>query len=277
MRLAFFALLFLVVAQASAQADELVSRLPDGVSDDQVLEMTRQVLSARGWNVVPLERNRLGATKGLSEMRVFIDETRLLFIDRIDRPVRDERRTGRPQRDRGPQLRAVPQAEINALRADLAAAFADKAPPIGGVLPPKDHGQVLLDVPAGADPQRVMELTRNALAGRKWVVSSDADGALVARIRNIDIDSTLKVFVESGALRFIDNTVDRKGAKALVPERWLNYIRADLRHPLSQLARESSREQDPAQRLRRLKALLDQGLLSPGEYEAKRAEILKGL
>jgi ABC-type metal ion transport system substrate-binding protein len=35
--------------------------------------------------------------------------------------------------------------------------------------------------------------------------------------------------------------------------------------------------QDPAERLRNLKSLLDQGLISADEYEKKRQEILKGL
>jgi hypothetical protein len=139
--------------------------------------------------------------------------------------------------------------------------------------PPKAPGEVLVALPAGTDPHKAMEAAYRAFAGRKWAVSLDADGAaLVARNRNFDIDATLKVFVGDGALRYIDGTVDSKGRKAQVPERWLNYIRADLRRPAPR-----ARDQDAGERLQRLKSLLDRGLISPEEYEAKRAEILRGL
>lgn len=144
-----------------------------------------------------------------------------------------------------------------------------------GVLapPPKAPGQVLATLPAGTDPEKAMQAAYNAFAGRKWAVSRDVEGAIVARNRNFDIDATLKVFVGDGALRYIDGTVDSKGRKAQVPERWLNYIRADLRRP----TRPAARDEDAAGRLQRLKSLLDRGLITPNEYEAKRAEILKGL
>ena len=137
------------------------------------------------------------------------------------------------------------------------------------------EGQVLIQVPAGADPRAVMEAAREAFAGRKWAVSGDAEGALVARIRGLDIDSTLKVFLAGDSLRYIDNTVERKGAKGQVPERWLNYLRSDLRRSLNRLAPPAAT--DPAQRLSQLKTLLDRGLITQAEYDAKRAEILKGL
>src|SRR5262245_21810434 len=114
--------------------------------------------------------------------------------------------------------------------------------------PPKAPGEVLVALPTGTDAQKAMQAAYDAFAGRKWAVSRDAEGAIVARNRNFDIDATLKVFVGDGALRYIDGTVDSKGRKAQVPERWLNYIRADLRRPISAPAR----DQDAAERLRRL-------------------------
>ena len=132
--------------------------------------------------------------------------------------------------------------------------------------------QVLLgDLPAGADRQRVMEAARDAFAARKWAVSSAADGVLVARIHYPDFDSMLRVFLADGALRFVDGTVDRKGARSQVPERWLNYIRADLRRSLA------ATDRDAARRLRKLDELRAGGLISQAEYDSKRAEILKGL
>lgn len=161
------------------------------------------------------------------------------------------------------------------LYAVLLAAFAQGHAQSGAPIPPppKAPGEVLVALPGGADPEKAMQAAYSAFAGRKWAVTRDAEGAIVARNRNFDIDATLKVFVGDGALRYIDGTVDNKGRKAQVPERWLNYIRADLRRP----ARAPARDHDAAERLQQLRSLLDRGLITPDEYEQKRAEILRGL
>jgi len=168
-----------------------------------------------------------------------------------------------------------------ALLAFSLAAFADAgAQPAGGVAPAVEPSQVLLVVPAGADRYRVMLATHNAFVRRKWAVGSDASGAVVARNRNFDVDATLKVFLAGSELRYVDGTVDTKGRKAQVPERWLNYIRADLRRQLDTPPERRvapPKDMDPADRLRRLKSMLDAGLISQAEYDAKRAEIVKGL
>ena len=111
---------------------------------------------------------------------------------------------------------------------------------------------------------------------------SEADGALVAHIRGSEHESTLRVFYVDGALRFTDNTTYRGGGRSQVPERWLNNLRSDLR-PMIVLALNQGKPVaardagDPAERLRQLKTLLDRGLITQAEYDAKRAEILKGL
>jgi len=267
MRIALLAVLLAAFAQAHAQKGVLVAPLPEGMDNKSILQVAKQVLTARGWMLVPEDENTIEAKKDRSGMRVFVGEKALRYSDESA-----GRRARQRNRNEGPQFAAVPQEEIDALRADLMAAFAGK-PPVAGFAPPPPRapGQVLLALPAGADPQRVMEAAYSAFAGRKWAVGRGADGALVARNRNFDIDSTLKVFIGDGALRYIDGTVDRKGAKAQLPERWLNYIRADLRRPAP------ARDQNAAERLRQLKSLLDGGLITPTEYEAKRADILKGL
>src|SRR5262245_5703441 len=226
MRLALFALLLAASVQASAQRGVLASPLPDNLSDGQVLEITRQVLTARGWRVTPEDRAALEAKKDISVLRVFIDEKGLLFRDEASRHGRG----GGRQRNRDEstlQLGAVPQAEIDALRADLAAALAGG--PIAAGSPMKVPSQVLLNVPAGADPQKAVAVTRSVFLGRRWHVKPDADGAFVADIRGAQESATLKVFFADGALRFIDRSTDRRGDKTQVPERWLNNIRADLR------------------------------------------------
>lgn len=281
MRIALLAVLLAAFAQAHAQKGVLVAPLPDGMDNQSILQVARQVLTARGWVLVPEDEITIEAKKDRSGIRVYVGEKALRYSDEsVGRRVRQR------NRNEGPQFSAVPQEEIDALRADLSAAFAGK-PPVAGLTPPPPRapGQVLVGLPAGADPQRVMEAAYSAFAGRKWAVSRDADGALVARNRNLDIDATLKVFIGDGALRYIDGTVDRKGGKAQVPERWLNYIRADLRNPVNALTRQERRpapptvaqDPDPAERLRKLKAMLDAGLITQSEYESKRAEIIKGL
>jgi hypothetical protein len=52
---------------------------------------------------------------------------------------------------------------------------------------------------------------------------------------------------------------------------------ADLRAILAQVSQAVERGGDPAERLARLKALRDQGLISAEDYEAKKAEILSRL
>ena len=126
-----------------------------------------------------------------------------------------------------------------------------------------------------------------ARGARRWEVSADKDGAFTAHIRGNDAESELRVFLADGALRYTDRTTDRKGQKSKVPERWMNYVRTDLRNSLSLLAaREGQKpvarggspaESDPVERMKKLKAMLDGGLISQAEYDAKRAEILKGL
>lgn len=279
MRFALFAVLLAAVAQTHAQRGVLVAPLPETMDNKQILEVARQVLTARGWTLVQEGTGTIEATKDRSGLRIFVGEKALRYGDQSTGPRMRQR-----NREEGPQLAAVPQQEIDGLRADLRAAFEGRLP-LAGVAPPKVPGQMLLPVPAGADPQKVMEAARNAFVSRRWAVSRDANGALIARNRNLDIDSTLKVFLADGALRFVDGTVDHRGGRSQVPERWLNYIRSDLRLAFNRLAREERRpappaavrDQDAAERLRKLKSLLDGGLISQAEYEAKRAEILKGL
>src|ERR1043165_8856554 len=281
MRIALLAVLLATFAQAHAQKGVLVTPLPEGMDNQSILQVARQVLTARAWALVPEDDNTIEAKKDRSGLRVYVGEKALRYSDESV-----GRRARQRNREEGPQFAAVPQEEIDALRPALSAAFAGK-PPVVGLTPPPPRapGQILVSLPAGADPQRVMEATYSAFAGRKWAVSRDADGALVARNRNFDIDATLKVFIGDGALRYIDGTVDRKGGKGQVPERWLNYIRADLRNPINALARQERRpppataagDQEPVERLRKLKAMLDAGLITQPEYENKRAEILKGL
>jgi len=284
MRPTLFALLCAAVAQASAQSGVLVSPLPEDMGGAKAIEVARQVLAAHGWTLSPADRTSIEARKDNSGMRVFASDRALRFSDQSVRPRGTKQRE---HRDEGPQLTAVPQSEIEALRTDLVAAFEGRLP-LAGAAPVKTPSKVLLGgIPAGADPQRVMQAAREAFVGRRWEVKDDVDGAIIADIHGAQESATLKVFVADGALRYTDRSVDRKGARAQVPERWLNNIRADLRQPIGQLApREEKRPAarstpadagDPVERLRKLKAAFESGLITQAEYDAKRAEILKGL
>jgi hypothetical protein len=282
MRSTLLVLLCAAAAQASAQTGVLVSPLPEGVAGPRAVEVARKVLVANRWTLVPSDRTAIDARKDNSGIRVFASGGALRFSDQS---VRARGVKQREHRDEGPQLTAVPQAEIDALRADLVAAFEGR--PTAGAAGTKSQGQVLIGFSAGADPRQVMQAARAAFTGRRWEVKDDGEAAFIADIRGAQESATLKVFVVDGALRFIDRSTDRRGGDAKAPERWLNNIRADLRQPLSQLARGEEKRPaaradagsagDPVERLRKLKAAFDSGLITQSEYDAKRAEILKGL
>lgn len=276
--------LLALFAPANAQPGVLVAPLPDDLDGKQVLDVARQVLTRRGWTLVPQDRASIEAEKAGSGLRIFLGDKALRFSDQSQRP-RGVRQ--REHREEGPRLIAVPQSEIDELRADLAAAFAGQLPLADGK-PLKPTSQLLFSgVPRDVEAEKIMAAARSAFVARRWEVSNDEDGALIAHIRSVDLDSTLKVFLADGALRFTDRTTDRKGGKARVPERWLNNLRADLRQTMSGLAPGQERralarggapkEGDPAERLKKLKSLLDSGLITQVEYDAKRTEILKDL
>src|SRR6185436_7791275 len=217
LRGAFFALLLAASSAAGAQRSVFVPSLPEGVDRQQALDVARQVLVAHGWTIIPADASAIEAEKEHAGLRIFVS----------DRALRGRGVRQREHRDEGPALSAVPQAELDGLRADLLAAFAGKLP-LAGSKPMKVPSELLLGgIPAGIEPEKVMQTARNAFAARRWEISADRDGAFIAHIRGNDAESTLRVFLADGALRFTDRTTDRKGQKAKVPERWMNYVRAD--------------------------------------------------
>src|SRR6185436_17110646 len=121
LRAALFGLLLAASAAASAQRSVFVTSLPEGVDSRQALEVARQVLTANGWTIVPADNTSIGAEKQRSGLRVYVADRALRFSDQS---LRSKGVRQREHRDEGPQLTAVPQAELDALRADLRAAFA---------------------------------------------------------------------------------------------------------------------------------------------------------
>ena len=289
MKPALRALLFILLAgpctAANAQRHVLYSPLPRGTERPQALEAARQVLLARGWEATLTDRQTIEARKGLSGIRISMWDNSLLYDDLTDRPQMRQR-----NRAEGPKRAAVPQAEIDALRADFGAAFAGKLPAVAAARV-AGPGHVLLGgIAPSADPASVLGVARHAFAARRWQVTSDSENSFIARIRSGDTDSTLLVFLADGALRYTEGTVNRRGEKAEVPDRWIANVRKEIGRALAAdgtreapqpAAREpaprAAQAGDAAERLRKLKSALDAGLITQAEYDAKRAEILGGL
>lgn len=287
--------LALVCFAAIAQERELLV-LPSHVSASEAVELARAALAARGWRVESSDASSVVAANQGSRIRLQASDRALRYVD-----------LGPPSGQRGDKgeerLIPVPQARIAELRADLAAALgADVAPAAARAAPSPPvvsamAGEVLIDdVPAGLSDAQVSSVVRTALAGRRWVVQPDEDGAVVARLRRGLNNTTLKVFREGSTLRYIDSSRIRVTQDPTdVPDRWLNNLRTDLRkgfagvrltQSLGAQARRPVETASPppaaapgsaAERLRTLKQLLDAGAITPSEYESKRAEILRGL
>ena len=267
-RLAWVALLFIASA-AQAQRGALVAPLPEGLAPGQILEITSRVLLSQGWRVsVPDDKSVL-ADKSQARMRIFVENGALTYYD-------VSRRAGK----RASPFVAVPQSAIDELQGALTAALsAPGGAAIAAPLPPP--AKLLVGNIPAVDPQRLMDTVRAAFGARGWQMLPDEDSAIVAHLRNGDGDARLKVFFADGALRYVDQST-RRGVADKAPERWVANLRSDIGRALMALptqpqASTQAKSDEPGERLRKLKAMLDAGLISPSEYENKRTEILKGL
>ena len=288
MRPVLFGLLFTAFTHAGAQSGVLVSPLPDGVDSRQALEAARRVLVARGWELVPEDRASVEGYKGNSGVRMFAGDRELRFTDLSLRPRGSN---AREYRESGPQLAAIPQTEIDGLRADLVAAFAGKFAAVPGAAP-GTLSVVLFDrIDPGLSSKTVMDAARRAFIGRRWNVTPEGEAVFVAQIKRFETDATLRVFFANGALHYADITnrygEQRYRDKSRLPERWINNLRADIGNTLIAVPRREAARAAPVQqpatpgdateRLRKLKSMFESGLITQGEYDSKRAEILKGL
>jgi hypothetical protein len=220
LRLAALALL-LGAGGASAQRNFTLAPVPEGVGREQAPEVARQVLSARGWSPTQTDMDSLEAQKSLSGIRITFRNGTLRFSDLSERQRGEKQRH---HRESGAQLAAIPQPELDGLRADVATAFAGNLP-AGAAKPEAAPSQVLLAVSPNLDAARVMAATRRAFTGRRWEVKQEEGGSLVAHLRSGESDSTLQVFLADGALRYTDRTTGRSGERSKVPERWIGYLR----------------------------------------------------
>lgn len=291
MKAAFLAVLMLAAPAAMGQGAVLVAPLPEGLDASRVLALTRHVLEARKWDVEPASDGiSLVADNDTSTLRITVDRDAVRYVDR----VRRARPGGARQRNResNEPLAAVPQAEIDALRADLLAAFANPPAHLAGTRPPTKPApapsRVLYGDLPKADPARVLDKARLALVARGWKLVPAEEDVIVAQNTSGETDVSIRIFVADGALRYHDRSTRRGGGKGEVPERWLANLRRDLSKSLPELAASASRAEpsraqperakaDVAERLRRLQSLLDAGVITPDEYTKRRTEILKEL
>jgi len=140
-----------------------------------------------------------------------------------------------------------------------------------------------------------MPVTRSGCRAAAAISETESEEVFVAQIRTFETDATLRVFLADGALRYADIT-NRYGEQryrdvSKLPERWISNLRADISNTLAAVARReppgavapppSAARQptagDATERLRTLKSMFESGLITRGEYDSKRAEILKSL
>ena len=157
--------------------------------------------------------------------------------------------------------------------------------------PDRPPGQLLYgNLSPRLDAGVILETARNAFIVRNWQIMADTSEGFDAQFSSRDIEAKLHVFVIGSELRYLDDSTIHNGAqRAMAPGKWMATLRRDLRsafasvnvraesQPAAGVARPQAAARDPVQRLRELKSLLDSGLITQAEYEAKRAQILKDL
>jgi hypothetical protein len=162
------------------------------------------------------------------------------------------------------------------------------------------------DVPANVDKTVALTVAREALAYREWTfVSQDAD-SVSAKISRAGVDANIRISHRDGKLLYdtsargrgrLDYTGRVVPSTTTTPERWIEFLRADITEGLQKraaMAKSTPKPTEPPKvnvaaepqaakrgnataRMQELKELFDKGLISPEEHERKRAEILKDL
>jgi len=286
------------VCIAAAAQDRNLAALPGGVSASEAIELARASLVARGWKILLSDATSVTAESGGSRIRVHAVGDALRYTDQADAAVR--------QRSDAPDTRFVPipPEQITVLRADIVSALgldAVREVRAGPAAPRATfvEGQVLIDnLPPGMSEAQVMRAVRDALVGRRWVILPSAPGEVTARLRKGVNNTTLRVLRDGNLLRYVDNTKIRVTQDmSEVPDRWISNLRSDIRRHLEEIriadnaraqrrttaepgpvaAQPASGAANATERLRTLKQLFDSGAITQGEYDSKRAEILRGL
>ena len=112
-------------------------------------------------------------------------------------------------------------------------------------------------------------LVRQSLLGKSLEAIAYADLTLISATREL-LGATIQFHTRDGR-KWVLDSLPKESAEQLV--RWVRARQQQLTaEPV-----EAPLHDDPLARLKKLKALLDQGLITAADYEAKKAEILPGL
>lgn len=150
------------------------------------------------------------------------------------------------------------------------------------------------NIPSQVSPRAAISAAEAALAKRQWFVTSRDERSVAGELKHGKHDCEIVISIEGRSLNFDGACLSLKRAKGAsarqkkelgaIPSRWVAYLRQDTE---TNLVMQSQREPEcdaskpvkksVADRLRGLKALKKEGLLTDAEYQKKRAELVEQL
>ncbi len=158
-----------------------------------------------------------------------------------------------------------------------------------------EDGVLIEQMPSGISDATVNEISKAALRRRSWTITStDADKSVKAELDKGVSDAHITIYRDGSSLKYSgEDIVQILPVKAGItgkstqvddlPKRWITYLRKDISRLMFRTAVALPRSPAPStsssltDRLVDLKKLLDAGLITKDEYDAKRVEILKNL
>jgi len=148
------------------------------------------------------------------------------------------------------------------------------------------EGVLLEELPTAMDAATALSIARHALAKREWTVTASDATSIAAKINAQNIDSQIHIRVVGREIRYEEKTISldalRHGQtpEIRIPARWINALRGDIYDQVQTRALNapvSSPKLSPSERMAELRKMRDAGLITPDEYESKRANILRDL
>jgi Short C-terminal domain len=141
-------------------------------------------------------------------------------------------------------------------------------------------------VPSDLTSDNVLSIVRQAFIGRQWTVAAGDAQSVTATLKHDSYHATMTVTLIGDALLYKESVTRRIVVSgpgggtvrrvAKTPQRWLAFLRSDIARSISLAPRRTSGPADnSADRIRALKRLLDDELITPAEYDRKKAEILQ--
>lgn len=141
-----------------------------------------------------------------------------------------------------------------------------------------------------------LKAAKTAFIKKRWNIIAEDSNSIQGELNHRDIEAKVRIIYKDNALYYScecfkvytdsyyedDDDVTRK---AYVPEKWINNLRihAELflvesfRYEPTTTNTNKSSTETPKQRLKTLKSLLDDGLISHEEYDQKRKAIIDGI